>query len=252
MKSVGNIDTLTKACGRIYVNRIFYISLECNRLRSAKRRILNCWHFLCYSIATRSFYFMKNTLFTLGLILSGVLLTELHASAQTYVASTSYGGATFELWSDAGISWSDAETDALADGGFLAVLTTSAQTTAVYNGLIGNGFFTPPGSQGNSAWLGATPADGSDSTTDPNNWAWRDDPGATWTAFDAGNFAFGEPSGDSDGLTINRYGSSQWNDDTSAGGFIVEINSVPDSGSTLTLLGGACAIAGVFKRKFRK
>jgi len=206
--------------------------------------------FMLVDCDAQNILFMNKTLYTLGLVLTGVLLTELSASAQTYVTSTAYGGHTYELWSDSGIDWSDAETDAVADGGYLAVLTTAAETTAVYNGLIGNGFFTQTGGQGYSAWLGATPADGSSSTTDPNNWAWVD--GETWTAFDVNNFAGGEPSGDSEGLTINRYASSQWNDDTSTGGFIVEINSVPDSGSTLMLLTGACATVGAFKRKFRK
>jgi hypothetical protein len=78
--------------------------------------------------------------------------------------------------------------------------------------------------------------------------------GEPWTAFDAGNFAAGEPSGDSDGLTLNRYGAPTWNDDSSTGGFIVEVNStpVPDSGSTLALLTGACAAVGAFRRKFRQ
>lgn len=186
---------------------------------------------------------------SLSVILTGVMLTALSASAQTYLASTTYGGHTYELWSG-DLSWTDAEADAVADGGYLAVLTTSAETTAVYNGLIGNGFFGSGDNQASSAWLGATPADGSNSTTDPNNWAWVD--GESWTAFDGSNFAGGEPSGDSDGLTINRYASSQWNDDTETGGFIVEINSVPDYGSTLTLLTGACAMVGMFSRKLRK
>jgi hypothetical protein len=111
---------------------------------------------------------MKTKHAFLGATLTGTLLIGLSASAQTFVTSTTYGGHTYELWQGS-VSWGTAESDAVADGGYLAVLTTSAETTAVYNGLIGNGFFTQPGSQGNSAWLGATPADGSTSTRDPNN-----------------------------------------------------------------------------------
>ena len=54
----------------------------------------------------------------------------------------------------------------------MAVLTSSPQTLAVYNGLIGNGFFQSSGGPGAEAWLGARPAppDGNGATTDSNNW----------------------------------------------------------------------------------
>jgi len=192
---------------------------------------------------------MKKACSAVGLVLTGMLLTQLDASGQTYITSTTYDGHTYQLWSD-NLPWATAEADAAADGGYLAVLTTAAETTAVYNGLIGNSFFTQPGGEANQAWLGGYTADGSGHTTDPNDWAWVT--GEAWTAFDAGNFAPDEPNGDSEGLTMNRYGTSQWNDEgTLVGGFIVEKNSVPDACSTRILLVGACVMMGLFGRGFR-
>jgi hypothetical protein len=180
----------------------------------------------------------------------------LDASAQTYVTQTTYDGQVYQLWSG-NYSWSTAEADAVADGGYLAVLTTAAQTTAVYDGLIGNGFFTANSGQQYEAWLGGYTADGSGSTTSATDWAWVN--GATWNAFDQGNFAAGEPNGDSEGLAINRYGNTQWNDEGGyVGGFIVEKNfiddrkNVPDGCSTQVMLAGAFAVMGLAGRKFRK
>jgi hypothetical protein len=199
---------------------------------------------------------MKKAYSTLGLVLGAALISQVDASAQTFVTSTVYGSQVYQLWSG-NLPWATAEADAVADGGYLAVLTSAAQTAAVYNGLIGNDFFTQPGGEANQAWLGGYTADGSGSTTDPNNWAWVT--GAPWNAFDAGNFAAGEPNGDSEGLAINRYGTDQWNDEGGlVGGFIVEKNiigdrnGVPDSGSTQIMLAGACALMGAVGRKFRK
>jgi len=198
-----------------------------------------------------------NTIVAQLLFGASLLAVVDNASASPIVASTSYGGDTFDLYAG-NLSWTDAEAAAVADGGTLAVLTTAAQTIAVYDGLIGNGFFTANSGQSYEAWLGAIPADGSSFTTNPNNWAWVT--GASWTAFDEGNFAAGEPNGDSEGLAINRYGTYTWNDEGGyVGGYIVELTgpsqpspTVPDSGSTQMMLLGACAMIGCFARKFRK
>jgi hypothetical protein len=193
---------------------------------------------------------MKNVPYALGLILVGSLLSQSDASANSAIASTTYGGASYYLYAG-NLPWTVAEADAVSDGGTLAVLTTSAQTTAVYDGLIGNGFFTANAGQQYEAWLGATPADGSHSTTNPGNWAWVT--GAPWTAFDEANFAAGEPNGDSEGLAINRYGAPTWNDEGGyVGGYIVEVQGVPDGCSTQYLLGGAFGLLGFVGRKFRK
>jgi len=184
-----------------------------------------------------------------GLGLIGMLLFQLTVSAVP-IATTTYGGDTFELFAG-NLTWTAAEASAVADGGCLAVLTTAAQTTAVYNGLIGNGFFQTSGNQSDEAWLGAVPADGSHSTTSPGNWAWVD--GSTWTSFDTSNFHSGEPSGDSEGLAINRYGDSTFNDEGSqVGGYIVEIPGVPDSDSALAMLGASFLTIGAIRRKFGK
>jgi hypothetical protein len=202
---------------------------------------------------------MKKAYSVLGLVLGAALISPLDASAQTFVTSTTYGGDVYQLYSG-NYPWTVAEADAVADGGTLAVLTSAAQTAAVYNNLIGNGFFTANSGQQFEAWLGATPADGSTSTTSRTNWKWVN--GATWNSFDVNNFAPGEPNGDSEGLAINRYGNSEWNDEGGyVGGFIVEkpitrngigANGVPDGCSTQLLLSGACAVMCAAGRKFRK
>jgi hypothetical protein len=127
-------------------------------------------------------------------------------------------------------------------------LTDSAEIKAVYNGLIGTGFFQPVAGQSTEAWLGATPKDGTFSTTSNQNWKWVT--GESWTADDASNFGAGEPNGDSTGLAINRYGNFQFNDEGgSVGGYIVEKNSVPDGGSTVALLGAAMGAIAFVRRK---
>ena len=190
---------------------------------------------------------------TLAVVIGGVLLGGISASANP-IATTTYGGNTFNLYDAYGISWTDAEAAAVSDGGFLAVLTTSAQIQGVYNGLINHGFFQGGvSSQDVEAWLGATPADGSSSTTDAANWKWVT--GAAWTADDASNFGPGEPNGDSDGLAINRYGDFTFNDEGGhVGGYIVEIQGrqVPDGGSTLMFLGAALGSIGMIRRKLQK
>lgn len=188
---------------------------------------------------------MKKSISTLAAF-AGLLLTGLTASADP-IASTVYGGHAYDLYAAAGLSWSDSQAAAVQAGGYLAVLTDAAETSAVYSALIGNGFFQPQAGQGTEAWLGGYTADKSGSTQDPTNWAWVT--GEAWTAFDTANFAQGEPNGDSSGLAINRYGNSTYNDDTYVGGYIVERNSVPEGGMTLALLGLSLSGLVCFRRK---
>jgi VPDSG-CTERM motif len=181
--------------------------------------------------------------------------------------SITYGGDTFTLItgnSDTDTSWADAEAAANAAGGYLAILPNQATIEAVYNGLIDN-VSTPwfnnvgTGSQDQEAWLGAVPADGSHSTTNPNNWSWVTSiptpgpvPSVTpWTV--GGNFHPGEPNGDSEGLAINRYSTYEFNDEGGhVGGYILETSNAPDSGTTCSLLAGALLGLQTLRRKLSR
>jgi hypothetical protein len=193
---------------------------------------------------------MRKALIACALGLSLILLAGLDASATpVFVTSTTYGGHTYSLFGANGISWVDAENAAVADGGYLAVLTTQAENNYVYSQLIGHGFFTTGSSQDIEAWLGARPADGTFSTTSPTNWAWVT--GEAWTAFDASNFAPGEPNGDSSGLAINRLGQATYNDEGGhVGGFIVEkATATPEGGTTALFLGCGLLALGALRRR---
>jgi len=184
--------------------------------------------------------------------LFGLLLTVQSASA-TPIAVTTYGGHTYSLYAaqtaDGLISWAAADAAATSVAGYLAVLTDLAETQAVYNGLINNGFF----STGNGdvyrkqAWVGATSTVAG--TSDPTKWKWVT--GEAWTVFDISNFAGGEPNGDNatGGLVLNRFNNFQWNDVNAAGGYIVE-SHVPDGGTTIGLLGLALTGLGLLRRRF--
>jgi hypothetical protein len=199
---------------------------------------------------------MKKSYIAVTLAGIGIVFAGITASAATQVGSTfTLGIHTYELWDAPGISWAAAETAAEAEGGYLATFTTAGETAAVNAAFLGQGFFQPVDTQAASAWLGAVTLNGSgNANQQPLNWKWVT--GEAWNAYDAGNFASGEPNGDSEGLTINRFGNSspgKWNDEGSyVGGYIVEHGSVPDGGSSLALLGGAFALVGALGRKFRK
>ena len=184
------------------------------------------------------------------------------ASANSPIASYTYGADTFYLYAAPDQSWNADETAANANGGYLAILPNQTAIEAVYNGLINHGFFQAGiSSQAVEAYIGAVPADGSSSTTSRNNWSWVTTPQAyngtpvtsvvPWTV--GGNFNAGEPNGDSLGLAINRYGTYSFNDEGgSIGGYIEEkssANSVPDGGMTGAMLGMGLAGLGFMRRR---
>ncbi|MBF8285663.1 MAG: C-type lectin protein [Anaerolineales bacterium] len=184
-------------------------------------------------------------------ITTGIALASVNGFGSTFLTSTTYNGHTYELWDSLDISWADASVEATAGGGYLAAFTDAPETTTVYGALIGTGFFTANDGQQYQAWLGGYTTDPGFTTTDPTAWAWVT--GEALTAFDAGNFAGGEPNGDSSGLSINRFGTSQWNDEGGrVGGFIVEKNGVPDAGSSLALLSGSFMLLAALARKVRQ
>lgn len=181
------------------------------------------------------------------LAMAGMLAFIATASADpVFVTSYNYDGHTYSLYADTGIHWQAASDWAISKGQELAVLPDTATISAVYAGLIGNGFFTKNDGQAYSAWLGATPSGSVTSTTSRYDWSWVD--GTAWTDQAANNFASNEPNGDSEGLSINRYGNFSFNDEGGfVGGFITE--SVPDGATTIMLLGGSLCGIGMLRRK---
>lgn len=69
-----------------------------------------------------------------------------------------------------GILWSNAQTAAVARGGYLATLTSQAENDFAYSLVSGNpGFWVVDGGGGDGPWIGAYKLAG---PTSPTNWAW--------------------------------------------------------------------------------
>lgn len=129
---------------------------------------------------------------------------------------------------DGGITWTDARDAAEAMGGYLATITSSAETGFIVDVLdIGSLPY----------WLGGFQATGSG---EPNvDWQWVT--GETWSYT---NWAGGEPNdiGSEDSLVFAYFAAAgTWNDAPTNhlyqnGGYVVEYNSVPEPG-VIALLG---------------
>lgn len=130
-------------------------------------------------------------------------------------------GHQYEFVSWAGISWANAKA-AVPAGWYLATLTSQAENQWVYDNVV------VPNNHA-EVWLGAFAPAG----RNPPSAGWQWVTGEPWnyTAWSPG-----EPNNTTEtGLTINRYGTSGWNDEYDCclaliGGYVIERNSVPCGG----------------------
>jgi hypothetical protein len=182
-----------------------------------------------------------------------LLSSRVQASPEQWTTGSGGNGNSFYFVAAPGISWSAASADANAMGGYLATLTSAAENTWVYNNIIspalGSGHGGTPETE---AWVGGY-NDGSNSTSGNPTVGWHWVTGEAWSYT---NWNPAEPNnvgGVEDGLALNRYGDATWNDEGSwpdgIGGYVVEINSVPDTGSTAALLGMSVLAFGLIKRR---
>ncbi len=182
-------------------------------------------------------------------------LAAIGLASASALATPSYYAVTghwYEVVAADSISWDDAQTAAASKGGYLATSTSAGENDFIF-GLVDAAFGTGNGgADGVQAWLGGYRNDPSQPDI-TKGWGWA----VTGEAWGFTNWGGGEPNGDLSGtghLTINRFGTSAWNDEgswpTGLKGFVVE--GVPDSGSTLGLLGGAFGVMGFVSRKLRK
>ncbi|SME94506.1 lectin-like protein [Desulfovibrio gilichinskyi] len=161
-----------------------------------------------------------------------------------------FQGSTYELIKDKGISWDEANAKAIAAGGHLATITSSAE-----NEFLKQTFFTK---DKNAYWLGAFQTGDENKQTPTANWQW-----VTGEEWNFTNWSSKEPNNSGMNeihLSADSRFEYKWNDEDSAvkqmiTGYVIET----PSGTSPTPIPGAIwllgtSIAGLlgFKRKFNK
>ncbi len=189
--------------------------------------------------------------------------------SQANAAPTAFGGHWYDVVAASGLDWPSADT-AATSASYLGlpghlVTISSAGEDAFVNALVAGGGF-------GEVWAGAyqNPA----SETDPEaGWTWVNGEGtfpgnnlgpqyAAWSPL-AGSTA--HPSGQPDDfygpaseqyMGLNLWGpTGGWNDEgylPLITGYVVEYQSTPDCGATLTMLGAAAVALGTASRRLRR
>ncbi len=193
--------------------------------------------------------------FSVGIAALFLIISPLRADPVEWTIASGGNGHFYEAFSvSSGISWDSAEADALARGGYLATILSSAENTFVFN-LVDNPiyWFTNPANQNSGPWLGGFQPSGS---PEPDGgWTWLNGDGA----FAYTNWSPGEPNNAGGGENwLEFYGasgptarSSLWADNDQNPdpndrivGYVVEYNAVPEPSSVaLALSAAAIALA---------
>ncbi len=189
---------------------------------------------------------MKNKLLLFATILL-LLCCAIPAAASPFT----FQGSTYELIKDKGISWDEANAKAIAAGGHLATITSSAE-----NEFIKNTFFKQ---DNNAYWLGAFQSGDENRQSPTANWQWVT--GEEWNYTDWSNK---EPNNagrmNEIHLSADARYDYKWNDEDSAvkqqiTGYVIE----KPSATSPTPIPGAIWLLGTsivgllgFKHKFNK
>lgn len=144
-----------------------------------------------------------------------------------------------------GLTWTLADELARAEGGYLATITSAAENDFVFGLVNTPEFWTDLNGSGPA--LGGLQQDGATEPT--GGWYWT-----TGESWNYSNWLAGQPD-NWPGTQVNEnrlqfYSrSAMWNDlahdDTNLGGFVIEIESVPEAGSTIGLLALVIALLAV-------
>ena len=140
-------------------------------------------------------------------------ITDSTGADAAYAAGsfTVYNNHIYGIYSNAAETWDEADAYAKNLGGYLAVINSAAENTALYDFMTSAGY--------SSAYFGLTDAESE------GNWRWVNGEALTYT-----NWASGEPNGgesENHGMFHASYIDGKWNDGSFSAGsaFIVEWNS---------------------------
>ncbi|MCE5197516.1 MAG: lectin-like protein [Armatimonadota bacterium] len=182
-----------------------------------------------------------------------LLALSLPSTADNRIYNPENGHYYLVVANSSGISWTDAQSAAVAAGGYLATVTSSSENEFIFNLAQQND--TVWGSYAGwmlGPWLGGYQQTGS---TEPDGgWRWVTDEPFTYTnwapiAFDMG-IAHLQDRVQMSGM--NNIKGSTWDDngcDTPQHGYVIEWNAVPEPSSLLALACGFGALGCIRRRR---
>ena len=241
-----------------------------NGLRHEPQSRLGSWHYLCFTPGKNSKTDTELNMKIRSNLLLGVCLLGFTANSQaTWIQWTTASGGNDHYYQVVSvpnlITWNNANTAALGMGGYLATLTSAAENAFVFGLVDDPSFWTSvPDGRNYGPWLGGFQPPGSPEPA--GGWEWVNGEGAfgftAWSSGEPNNVAIpannfmGEESLQFWGVNFNR--SSSWNDlhnddfDPGVHAYVVERASVPDVGSTASLLAGALGGLAWLRRRLTK
>ncbi|MGI9457956.1 MAG: C-type lectin domain-containing protein [Aeoliella sp.] len=179
---------------------------------------------------------------------------ESHASPVQWSTGSAGNGHVYEivLAPPAGITWADAQADALSRGGYLATLTSALENSFVYNSLVNDNTYWHVGSSFTiGPWIGGMQPLGSLEPAGGFEWINGEGP------FDYANWNPGEPNNANGEDRVQFFtGASSgpsplWNDagnTATAPSYVIEF-SVPEPSSLAITLTAGLAIVSLARRR---
>jgi Lectin C-type domain/PEP-CTERM motif len=176
---------------------------------------------------------MKAT--SLSMLCLGLISPVVLAAPVPWLVSDGGNGHSYEAFrAPSGITWANAQADAVSRGGYLATMTSAAENSIAY-GLISSdiSYWYVTGSESWGPWLGGLQPSGSSEPS--GGWTW-----VTGEAFSYANWAGLQPNNSSQNENRIQFsghnapgGAATWNDlndsaTTYVRAYIVEFNAVPE------------------------